>query len=143
MFLAFLFFGVAINCERSQTELCVHPFSLCSERPLHYKEKILEQVLEWSSLEDPSSAFLLIKKYSGSKMTDSNSGTNNECPNAPQQITQNYDQQIQQPYCFITFTVSVKLEPHSKITVWLFLELCLFILLYRSHIFQHRYYLVY
>uniref|UniRef100_A0A671KZD8 ArfGAP with RhoGAP domain, ankyrin repeat and PH domain 2 n=1 Tax=Sinocyclocheilus anshuiensis TaxID=1608454 RepID=A0A671KZD8_9TELE len=34
------------------------------ERPLHYKEKILEQVLEWSSLEDPSSAFLLIKKYS-------------------------------------------------------------------------------
>ncbi|XP_052457293.1 arf-GAP with Rho-GAP domain, ANK repeat and PH domain-containing protein 2 [Carassius gibelio] len=43
------------------------------ERPLHYKEKILEQVLDWSSLEDPSSAFLLIKKYSGSKMTDSNS----------------------------------------------------------------------
>ncbi|CAM4528302.1 unnamed protein product [Leuciscus chuanchicus] len=43
------------------------------ERPLHYKERILEQVLEWSSLEDPSSAFLLIKKYSGSKMTDSNS----------------------------------------------------------------------
>ncbi|TRY82781.1 hypothetical protein DNTS_031986 [Danionella cerebrum] len=41
------------------------------ERPLHYKEKILEQVLEWRSLEDPSSAFLLIKKYSGSKMTDS------------------------------------------------------------------------
>uniref|UniRef100_A0A672T5S7 ArfGAP with RhoGAP domain, ankyrin repeat and PH domain 2 n=1 Tax=Sinocyclocheilus grahami TaxID=75366 RepID=A0A672T5S7_SINGR len=34
------------------------------ERPLHYNEKILEQVLEWSSLEDPSSAFLLIKKYS-------------------------------------------------------------------------------
>ncbi|XP_065145126.1 arf-GAP with Rho-GAP domain, ANK repeat and PH domain-containing protein 2 isoform X2 [Paramisgurnus dabryanus] len=43
------------------------------ERPLHYKEKILEQLLEWSSLEDPSSAFLLIKKYSGFKMTDSNS----------------------------------------------------------------------
>lgn len=58
-------------------------FSLCSERPLHYKERILEQVLEWSSLEDPSSAFLLIKKYSGSKMTDSNSGTNIEFPNAP------------------------------------------------------------
>ncbi|KAA0723671.1 Arf-GAP with [Triplophysa tibetana] len=43
------------------------------ERPLHYKEKILEQVLEWSSLEDPSSAYLLIKKYSECKMTDSNS----------------------------------------------------------------------
>ncbi|XP_009301838.1 arf-GAP with Rho-GAP domain, ANK repeat and PH domain-containing protein 2 isoform X1 [Danio rerio] len=43
------------------------------ERPLHYKEKVLEQVLEWRSLEDPSSAFLLIKKYSGCKMTDSNS----------------------------------------------------------------------
>uniref|UniRef100_A0A9J8B555 ArfGAP with RhoGAP domain, ankyrin repeat and PH domain 2 n=1 Tax=Cyprinus carpio carpio TaxID=630221 RepID=A0A9J8B555_CYPCA len=64
MFLAFLFCGVAVICERSQMELCVHQFSLCSERPLHYKEKILEQVLEWSSLEDPSSAFLLIKKYS-------------------------------------------------------------------------------
>lgn len=107
MFLAFLFCGVAINCERSQMELCVHHFSLCSERPLHYKEKILEQVLEWSSLEDPSSAFLLIKKYSGSKMTDSNSGTNNECPNAPQQIALNYDRQIKQPYCFLTFTVRV------------------------------------
>ncbi|XP_051566490.1 arf-GAP with Rho-GAP domain, ANK repeat and PH domain-containing protein 2-like [Myxocyprinus asiaticus] len=43
------------------------------ERPLHYKEKILEQVLEWSSLENPGSAFLLIKQFSGSKMTDSNS----------------------------------------------------------------------
>ncbi|XP_058251060.1 arf-GAP with Rho-GAP domain, ANK repeat and PH domain-containing protein 2 isoform X2 [Hemibagrus wyckioides] len=42
------------------------------ERPLHYKEKILEQVLEWSTLEDPSSAFLLIKKFHGSKMSRSN-----------------------------------------------------------------------
>uniref|UniRef100_A0A8K9XQ76 Arf-GAP with Rho-GAP domain, ANK repeat and PH domain-containing protein 2 n=1 Tax=Oncorhynchus mykiss TaxID=8022 RepID=A0A8K9XQ76_ONCMY len=31
------------------------------ERPLHYKEKVLEQVLEWSTLDDPSSAFLVIK----------------------------------------------------------------------------------
>ncbi|KAL2078852.1 hypothetical protein ACEWY4_024596 [Coilia grayii] len=38
------------------------------ERPLHYKEKVLEQVLEWSSLEDPSSAFLLVKKFPGTKM---------------------------------------------------------------------------
>uniref|UniRef100_A0A8C1ZYH0 ArfGAP with RhoGAP domain, ankyrin repeat and PH domain 2 n=1 Tax=Cyprinus carpio TaxID=7962 RepID=A0A8C1ZYH0_CYPCA len=37
--------------------------SLCSERPLHYKEKILEQVLDWSSLEDPSSAFLTKIKH--------------------------------------------------------------------------------
>ncbi|KAF5902497.1 arf-GAP with Rho-GAP domain, ANK repeat and PH domain-containing protein 2, partial [Clarias magur] len=43
------------------------------ERPLHYKEKILEQVLEWSTLEDPSSAFLLIKKFHGSKMPHSSS----------------------------------------------------------------------
>ncbi|KAI5104366.1 arf-GAP with Rho-GAP domain, ANK repeat and PH domain-containing protein 2, partial [Silurus meridionalis] len=43
------------------------------ERPLHYKEKILEQVLEWSTLEDPSSAFLLIKKFHGSKTSRSNS----------------------------------------------------------------------
>ncbi|XP_017328101.1 arf-GAP with Rho-GAP domain, ANK repeat and PH domain-containing protein 2 isoform X1 [Ictalurus punctatus] len=43
------------------------------ERPLHYKEKILEQVLQWCTLEDPSSAFLLIKKFHGSKISHSNS----------------------------------------------------------------------
>ncbi|KAL3046378.1 hypothetical protein OYC64_004396 [Pagothenia borchgrevinki] len=37
------------------------------ERPLHHSEKILEQVLEWSSLDFPSSAFLVIKKFTGSK----------------------------------------------------------------------------
>ncbi|XP_073331305.1 arf-GAP with Rho-GAP domain, ANK repeat and PH domain-containing protein 2 [Pagrus major] len=37
------------------------------ERPLHHSEKILEQVLEWSSLECPSSAFLVIKKFSGAR----------------------------------------------------------------------------
>ncbi|KAM8747595.1 arf-GAP with Rho-GAP domain, ANK repeat and PH domain-containing protein 2 [Acanthopagrus schlegelii] len=37
------------------------------ERPLHHSEKILEQVLEWSALEYPSSAFLVIKKFSGAK----------------------------------------------------------------------------
>ncbi|XP_048825893.1 arf-GAP with Rho-GAP domain, ANK repeat and PH domain-containing protein 2 [Brienomyrus brachyistius] len=38
------------------------------ERPLYPKEKVLEQVLEWSALEDPGSAFLVIKKFSASKM---------------------------------------------------------------------------
>ncbi|XP_076828614.1 LOW QUALITY PROTEIN: arf-GAP with Rho-GAP domain, ANK repeat and PH domain-containing protein 2 [Brachyhypopomus gauderio] len=33
------------------------------ERPLHYREKVLEQVLEWSTLEDPTSAFLIIKQF--------------------------------------------------------------------------------
>ncbi|KAM3591133.1 uncharacterized protein V6R79_022991 [Siganus canaliculatus] len=37
------------------------------ERPLHHSEKILEQVLEWSSLDCPSSAFLIIKKFLGAK----------------------------------------------------------------------------
>ncbi|TMS01944.1 Arf-GAP with Rho-GAP domain, ANK repeat and PH domain-containing protein 2, partial [Larimichthys crocea] len=37
------------------------------ERPLHHSEKILEQVLEWSNLDYPSSAFLVIKKFSGVK----------------------------------------------------------------------------
>uniref|UniRef100_A0A8C4H3R2 Arf-GAP with Rho-GAP domain, ANK repeat and PH domain-containing protein 2 n=1 Tax=Dicentrarchus labrax TaxID=13489 RepID=A0A8C4H3R2_DICLA len=37
------------------------------ERPLHHSEKILEQVLEWSTLDYPSSAFLVIKKFSGAK----------------------------------------------------------------------------
>uniref|UniRef100_A0AAQ5ZHH9 ArfGAP with RhoGAP domain, ankyrin repeat and PH domain 2 n=1 Tax=Amphiprion ocellaris TaxID=80972 RepID=A0AAQ5ZHH9_AMPOC len=37
------------------------------ERPLHHSEKILEQVLEWSSLDCPSSAFLVIKKFAEAK----------------------------------------------------------------------------
>ncbi|XP_071395013.1 arf-GAP with Rho-GAP domain, ANK repeat and PH domain-containing protein 2 isoform X2 [Centroberyx affinis] len=37
------------------------------ERPLHPSEKILEQVLEWSALDDPGSAFLIIKKFAGAK----------------------------------------------------------------------------
>lgn len=37
------------------------------ERPLHQSEKILEQVLEWSTLDCPSSAFLVIKKFVGAK----------------------------------------------------------------------------
>uniref|UniRef100_A0A3B3C376 ArfGAP with RhoGAP domain, ankyrin repeat and PH domain 2 n=1 Tax=Oryzias melastigma TaxID=30732 RepID=A0A3B3C376_ORYME len=37
------------------------------ERPLHHSEKILEQVLEWSALETPSSAFLVIKKLPKTK----------------------------------------------------------------------------
>ncbi|XP_029445527.1 arf-GAP with Rho-GAP domain, ANK repeat and PH domain-containing protein 2 isoform X2 [Rhinatrema bivittatum] len=32
------------------------------ERPLHNKEKVLEQVLQWSSLAEPGSAFLLVKR---------------------------------------------------------------------------------
>lgn len=38
-----------------------------TERPLHHSEKILEQVLEWSALETPSSAFLVIKKLPKTK----------------------------------------------------------------------------
>lgn len=38
-----------------------------TERPLHHSEKILEQVLEWSVLDCPSSAFLVIKKFAGAK----------------------------------------------------------------------------
>ncbi|XP_068611809.1 arf-GAP with Rho-GAP domain, ANK repeat and PH domain-containing protein 2 [Brachionichthys hirsutus] len=34
------------------------------ERPLHHGEKVLEQVLDWRSLDSPSSAFLVIKKFS-------------------------------------------------------------------------------
>ncbi|KAM9425205.1 arf-GAP with Rho-GAP domain, ANK repeat and PH domain-containing protein 2 isoform 1-T3 [Pholidichthys leucotaenia] len=37
------------------------------ERPLHHSEKILEQVLEWSTLECPSAAFLVIKKFAGAR----------------------------------------------------------------------------
>uniref|UniRef100_A0A8D2JA96 ArfGAP with RhoGAP domain, ankyrin repeat and PH domain 2 n=1 Tax=Varanus komodoensis TaxID=61221 RepID=A0A8D2JA96_VARKO len=33
------------------------------ERPLHYNENVLEQILHWSSLPNPSSACLVIKKF--------------------------------------------------------------------------------
>ncbi|CAJ0936319.1 unnamed protein product [Ranitomeya imitator] len=34
------------------------------ERPLHPKERVLEQALQWCKLAEPSSAFLLVKKIS-------------------------------------------------------------------------------
>ncbi|XP_045690376.1 arf-GAP with Rho-GAP domain, ANK repeat and PH domain-containing protein 2 isoform X1 [Phyllostomus hastatus] len=33
------------------------------ERPLHYTENVLEQVLRWSSLADPGSAYLVVKRF--------------------------------------------------------------------------------
>lgn len=33
-----------------------------SERPLHPKEKVLEQVLQWCNMADPSSAYLVVKR---------------------------------------------------------------------------------
>ncbi|KAM7377258.1 hypothetical protein PAMA_013853 [Pampus argenteus] len=44
------------------------------ERPLHHSEKILEQVLEWSTLDYPSSAFLVIKKFAGAKRVTDGKG---------------------------------------------------------------------
>ena len=34
-----------------------------AERPLHYTENVLEQVLRWSSLADPGSAYLVVKRF--------------------------------------------------------------------------------
>uniref|UniRef100_A0A8D0AI78 ArfGAP with RhoGAP domain, ankyrin repeat and PH domain 2 n=1 Tax=Sander lucioperca TaxID=283035 RepID=A0A8D0AI78_SANLU len=45
------------------------------ERPLHHSEKILEQVLEWSTLDSPRSAFLVIKKFTGAKRVADWKGT--------------------------------------------------------------------
>lgn len=47
--------------------LTVHLLSFFAERPLHHSEKILEQVLEWSTLDCPSSAVLVIKPFAGAK----------------------------------------------------------------------------
>ncbi|KAF6128779.1 ArfGAP with RhoGAP domain, ankyrin repeat and PH domain 2 [Phyllostomus discolor] len=33
------------------------------ERPLHYTENVLEQVLRWSALADPGSAYLVVKRF--------------------------------------------------------------------------------
>lgn len=45
-----------------------------TERPLHPCERILEQVLEWSTLESPSSAFLVIKKFPWTKRIQDDKG---------------------------------------------------------------------
>lgn len=34
-----------------------------AERPLHYTENVLEQVLQWSSLAEPGSAYLVVKRF--------------------------------------------------------------------------------
>lgn len=47
---------------------------LSTERALHQSEKVLEQVLEWSSLEFPGSAFLVIKKFPGAKRSSGPKG---------------------------------------------------------------------
>uniref|UniRef100_A0A667Z8N0 ArfGAP with RhoGAP domain, ankyrin repeat and PH domain 2 n=1 Tax=Myripristis murdjan TaxID=586833 RepID=A0A667Z8N0_9TELE len=44
------------------------------ERPLHHRENILEQVLEWSTLDDPRSPFLVIKKFAGAKAVADSQG---------------------------------------------------------------------
>lgn len=46
-----------------------------TERPLHPDERILEQVLEWTNLDSPSSAFLVIKKLVGAKKVADGKGT--------------------------------------------------------------------
>lgn len=33
------------------------------ERPLHYTENVLEQILHWSSLPNPGSACLIMKRF--------------------------------------------------------------------------------
>jgi len=35
---------------------------ISTERPLHPKEKVLEQALQWCKMADPSSAYLVVKK---------------------------------------------------------------------------------
>lgn len=45
-------------------------FFLIIERPLHPKEKVLEQALQWCTMADPSSAYLLVKKVPRGEMID-------------------------------------------------------------------------
>ncbi|XP_060740924.1 arf-GAP with Rho-GAP domain, ANK repeat and PH domain-containing protein 3 [Tachysurus vachellii] len=40
------------------------------ERPLHPKEKVLEQALQWCTMADPSSAYLLVKKVPRGEVID-------------------------------------------------------------------------
>ncbi|XP_063784629.1 arf-GAP with Rho-GAP domain, ANK repeat and PH domain-containing protein 3 isoform X1 [Pseudophryne corroboree] len=50
------------------------------ERPLHPKEKVLEQALQWCKLAEPSSAFLLVKKISFGEGSCLFTGTKRETP---------------------------------------------------------------
>ncbi|KAG8438994.1 hypothetical protein GDO86_005253 [Hymenochirus boettgeri] len=50
------------------------------ERPLHPKEKVLEQALQWCKLAEPSSAFLLVKKISFGEGSCLFTGTKRESP---------------------------------------------------------------
>uniref|UniRef100_A0A8B9K3A6 ArfGAP with RhoGAP domain, ankyrin repeat and PH domain 3 n=1 Tax=Astyanax mexicanus TaxID=7994 RepID=A0A8B9K3A6_ASTMX len=45
------------------------------ERPLHPKEKVLEQALQWCKMADPSSAYLLVKKVPRADVIDIFTGT--------------------------------------------------------------------
>lgn len=45
-------------------------FFFNTERPLHPKEKVLEQALQWCTMADPSSAYLLVKKVPRREVID-------------------------------------------------------------------------
>lgn len=47
---------------RSMTDRCVTVVAMVTERPLHPKEKVLEQALQWCKMADPSSAYLVVKR---------------------------------------------------------------------------------
>ncbi|XP_072256704.1 arf-GAP with Rho-GAP domain, ANK repeat and PH domain-containing protein 3 isoform X2 [Pyxicephalus adspersus] len=50
------------------------------ERPLHPKERVLEQALQWCKLAEPSSAYLLVKKISFTEGSCLFTGTKRETP---------------------------------------------------------------
>lgn len=50
------------------------------ERPLHPKERVLEQALQWCKLAEPSSAYLLVKKISFAEGICLFTGTKRESP---------------------------------------------------------------
>ncbi|XP_063192552.1 arf-GAP with Rho-GAP domain, ANK repeat and PH domain-containing protein 2 [Chroicocephalus ridibundus] len=49
------------------------------ERPLHYTENVLEQVLHWSSLPEPGTAYLIIKRFLTADMIKLYSEKNEKC----------------------------------------------------------------
>ncbi|KAL4630187.1 arf-GAP with Rho-GAP domain, ANK repeat and PH domain-containing protein 2 isoform X1 [Arapaima gigas] len=78
--------SVVLNMRNVTSDGAVDPWTMFEviengelERPLYPKEKVLEQVLEWSTLEDPSSAFLVIKKFSGVRAAKCQKGNSLDC----------------------------------------------------------------
>lgn len=102
--------------------VCLRVFRRSPERPLHHSERVLEQVLEWSGLDCPSSAFLVIKRF-----PEARAGANGK--GAVCKWWQNHTQSISEvglkapPYLLSWPRASVRVSRVHPVVLQLFLRL--------------------